>query len=255
MTEPASRHLQLRLEEPSFAPFAARPVAEVAAQLLALARERAGGRPGPILLAVDGRGGAGKTSATGALVASLTGGAVGTDATEASRVAVVHTDDLAWWEPYFAWGHLLRALVLAPLHGPSGNDGINVRPPAWDRQGRAGSIEVPAGTDIVLVEGTGAAQREVADLLDAVVWVQADWTESERRGIERDVAEGVNGTREEATAFWHDWQSAEVPFFAEDRPWERADLAVCGTPEQAGVALAENELALGTVGASGGAPG
>jgi hypothetical protein len=44
------------------------------------------------------------------------------------------------------------------------------------------------------------------------------------------VAEGVNGDREQAIAFWRDWMAAELRFFDEQRPWERADVIVAGTP-------------------------
>lgn len=166
-------------------------------------------------MAIDGRSAAGKSS----LARSLHRATV--------RSAIVHTDDVAWHEPFFAWGPLLRAGVLEPLKR---GEPVRFRPPAWDLHGRDGLIDVPAGLDLVLIEGVGAAQGAVADLLDATVWVQADQTLAERRGIARDVAEGVNGDPEETVAFWHEWMSHEIPFLATDRPWERARLVVAGTP-------------------------
>lgn len=126
----------------------------------------------------------------------------------------------------FGWGHLL-ARVLEPLHRGAP---VRFRPSAWAQHGREGAIEVPAGLDLVIVEGTGASQREVAQLVDAAIWVQSDFAEAERRGIERDVAEGTNGDREQAIAFWRDWMAAELRFLDEQRPWERADVIVAGTP-------------------------
>jgi hypothetical protein len=41
-------------------------------------------------------------------------------------------------------------------------------------RGRRGSLEIPADTSLVIVEGTGASQRAHRDLVDATVWVQAD---------------------------------------------------------------------------------
>jgi hypothetical protein len=63
---------------------------------------------------------------------------------------------------------------------------------------------------------------EFAHLLDAVVWVQSDYAEAERRGIARDVASGVNGDRVAAAAFWHSWMAEELRFLEHQRPWERA---------------------------------
>lgn len=40
----------------------------------------------------------------------------------------------------------------------------------------------------------------------------------------------MNGDRARATASWHEWMAQELPFQAAQRPWERADLVVAGTP-------------------------
>ena len=88
---------------------------------------------------------------------------------------------------------------------------------------------MPGTTDVVLVEGVGANQREFADLIDFTIWTQSDQAEAERRGIARDIASGVNGDAEQSAAFWHEWMAHETRFLAEERPWERADLIVAGT--------------------------
>ena len=67
--------------------------------------------------------------------------------------------------------------------------------------------------------------------LDASVWVRSDGPEAYRRGIERDVVLGRE--RAEAVAFWDEWMAREGPFLAADRPWERADVVLCSTPEPA----------------------
>lgn len=176
----------------------------------------AAGRPQgrPRIVAVDGRGAAGKST----LAARLQ------EAVPAS--AVVHTDDLAWCEPYFAWGHLLLQ-VLEPLHR---GDAVHLQPPTWRAHGRTGSIDVPAGLELVVVEGVGASQREPAELIDATVWVQSDFAEAERRGIARDIEQGVNGDREQTIAFWHEWMGHELTFLRHQQPWQRASLVVAGTP-------------------------
>lgn len=79
-----------------------------------------------------------------------------------------------------------------------------------------------------------------------MIWVQADRTEAERRGLERDVASGTHGDRSATVAFWNMWSEAERRYLSGDRPWERADLIVAGTPPRpmrAGmVAVAEGPL-------------
>jgi hypothetical protein len=53
-------------------------------------------------------------------------------------------------------------------------------------RGRAGQIDVSANASVVLIEGVGAARRNVTHLLDAVVWVQSDFGEAMRRVLVRD---------------------------------------------------------------------
>lgn len=167
----------------------------------------------PRVISVDGRGAAGKSSAASWLH----------EAVPAS--AVVHTDDLAWCEPFFAWGHLLLA-VLEQLRR---DEAADLRPPAWAARGRVGEIHVPGALQLVVVEGVGASQREHAELIDATVWVQSDFAEAERRGIDRDIADGVNGDPQATVAFWHEWMSHELPFVEHQRPWERAAMVLAGT--------------------------
>ena len=81
---------------------------------------------------------------------------------------------------------------------------------------------------MVFVEGTGAGLAAVRSLIDAHVWVQTSDDVAERRGIKRDIAEGVNGDAEESVRFWHWWMAGERLFFAKDRPWRRADVIVSG---------------------------
>ncbi len=161
------------------------------------------------MVAVDGRSGSGKTTAASALAVAIPGS------------IVIHTDDVAWYESFFGWDHLLAARVLLPLRR---GEAVDFRPPAWEVRGRSGAITVAAGTPVVLVEGVGSARRSLSTLLDATVWVQSDHAEANRRGIERD------GGTAEVVSFWAEWGSAEERFLADDRPWERARVTVCGTP-------------------------
>ncbi|GAB2648365.1 4-amino-4-deoxychorismate synthase [Kribbella swartbergensis] len=175
----------------------------------------------PRIVAVDGRSGGGKTTLAKQLISAV------------PRAAVVHVDDVAWNAPMFGWADLLAEGVLEPLRR---GEAVSYRPPAWDTHGRPGAVEVPAGLDLVAVEGVGAGRRELADLIDALVWVQSDYAEAERLGIARDIASGVNGDAQASVDFWHDWMAAEIPFFHRDRPWERATIIAAGNskhPKQA----------------------
>ena len=214
--------LVLPPEEPEAGPWSAVRIEDVAALLLE-GLEHAPGRPW--IVAVDGRGGAGKSTLAQLLLPHL------------APAAVVHTDDVAWHEPFFGWGHLLAHDILEPLHQGLA---VSFRPPAWPAHGRQGTIEIPAGLRAVIIEGTGADQRRFAEQIDRRIWVQADHQLAEERGIVRDVAHGTNGDAGQSRRFWHEWMAHELPYFVQERPWSRADLIVAGTPV---LSLGENELA------------
>lgn len=168
------------------------------------------------MLAVDGRSGNGKSTLADALAAAH------------GNAAVVHTDDVAWHLPMFEWVEPLVHGVLAPA--AEGN-GARFRPAGWEAKARPGFIEVPAGIDLLIVEGVGAGRREISGWLDALIWTYAPMSEARERGIARDVADGGNGSDwSEAEAFWDNWMADEVPFFAADRPWDRANAVVAGYP-------------------------
>jgi uridine kinase len=138
--------------------------------------------------------------------------------------ALVHTDDVAWWHSAFDWAALLADGVLAPVRR---GEAVSFRPPAWDARGRAGAVTVAGGSSLVIVEGVGAGRREIAHLLDAVIWVQSDRLVRERREAARIAAGETDAEVSER------WMREEVPFIADQRPWERATAVVCGTPDLA----------------------
>ena len=190
--------------EPRFGPWRARRIDDLLAALPAdLGR--------PTLLAIDGRSGGGKTTVTQRIVDRVPG------------AAVVHTDDIAWYHAMFDWSALMVDGVLTPLRR---GEAIAFRPPPWNARGRPGAVTVPAGCPLVVVEGVGIGRRDLAAFFDALLWVQTDRATATARGLARDTAQ-----RPEPQAFWDEWEAAERPFLAAERPWERADLVVDGAPE------------------------
>lgn len=207
--------------EPPAESWDVRPLADVAASLV----DRLG--PGRRVVALDGRGGAGKSTLARRWAACL------------PDAAVVGTDDIAWNHSMFGWADALIDGVLRPYRDGSA---VSYRPPGWLRHGREGAVEVADTVRLLIIEGVGASRRELVDWLDAAYWVQSDFAEAERRGLARDIASGVNGDAEETTAFWHVWMAEELPFFDADRPWERADLILAGTST---ASLPEDTVAVG----------
>jgi uridine kinase len=166
------------------------------------------------VVAINGRSGSGKTTVAQRLEDAL------------PAATLLSTDDIAWHESMFDWANIAVSEVLAPFR--SGQE-VHYRPPAWDRHSRPGHVGIPPTSRFLLLEGVGASQRALSDVLDVTIWVQSDFEVAEQRGIARDVASGVNGDETQSIAFWHSWIAQEIPFLERDRPWERADVIVAGT--------------------------
>jgi hypothetical protein len=203
--------LLLAPEEPEAGRWHPELLTVVMETLTQLGSARAGGDRG-VVLAVDGRSSSGKTT----LAARMQGSVAG--------AAVVHTDDVAWWHSRFGWADLLIAGILLPIHR---GEQVSFRPPRWAEHGRGGSIDVPASCPLLIIEGVGAGRREAAHLVDALVWVQSDQRETERRSLARVGQPGGPRTVRDL----REWMAEEEPFLADQKPWERADLVVAGTPQ------------------------
>ena len=122
----------------------------------------------------------------------------------------------------FDWAALLTDSVLHPL---CRGEGINFRPPAWVEHGRSGTIDVPAGLDVVWVEGTGVIRRELASVLDAAIYVQGDLDVQEKRLVARD------GDSPEQQELVLRWMEEELPFMAREQPWAYATIVLNGTSD------------------------
>jgi hypothetical protein len=164
----------------------------------------------PRVIAIDGRGGAGKTTLAERLCQV------------APNSAIVHTDDIAWNHACFDWGAVLVENILQPLHR---GEAVDFRPAAWITHDRTGSITVPAGADYIWVEGTGIIRDELAPWLDASVWIQGDLDEQERLLVARD------GDSSEQLEHVANWLLEELPFMLREQPWARASMIVAGPPQ------------------------
>jgi hypothetical protein len=209
--------LQLPPEEPEAGPWRTQPLT-VLVQALTQRAPREVVRPA--IVAIDGRSNGGKTS----LAARIS------DAVHGS--AVIHTDDIAWEHSRFGWADMLIDGILVPVRR---GETVSYRPPRWVEHGRDGSIDVPAGCPLLIIEGDGAGRREVAHLIDALIWVQSDEREAERRRLARDqdpdALDRANQPASGAPVDHAGWMAEELPFNADQRTWERADVIVCGTPQ------------------------
>jgi para-aminobenzoate synthetase len=164
----------------------------------------AGGRP--LLVAIDGRSGAGKTSLALELATLLR---------EHRKVSVFHLEDI-----YPGWNGLEAGIeryvhtVLAPLR-----QGLSAEWTRWDWTNHYdGDQHTTAPADVVLLEGVGAAHASARPFLDAVIWVQAPEEARRSRALARD--------GDTYAPFWEQWAAQEAALLRADDPAPVADVLV-----------------------------
>jgi uridine kinase len=165
-----------------------------------------------VFVAIDGRGGSGKTTLAGQLAARLPG------------VTVVHTDDFARGHvggrlPVSGWEHKrFYEQVAAPL--------LDDRPGRyqrydWDAQPLDDRIDVPC-EGILVVEGVSSTRVELLVPWDATIWVETPTDERLARGIARD-GEHMRDQWEQV------WEVEEDAYVRSQHPAARADVVVSGS--------------------------
>ena len=156
------------------------------------------------IIAVDGAGGAGKSTLAVQLAAALDG------------APIVQTDDFASWDDPVDWWPRLLDDVLRPL--ARGETARFVRS-SWGREEDGTWAEV-APSEFVILEGVSASREAFRPFLTYSIWVEAPREVRLARGLERD---GDDARRQ-----WEEWMTEEDRYVARERPRERADRVVQG---------------------------
>ena len=159
---------------------------------------------GPVVVALDGPSGAGKTTLARGVASALE---------PAGPVAVLHLDHLyPGWDGLAQAPALLATQVLEPL---ARGQRAAYRIWSWVRGEWAGTREVPPCRYLV-VDGCGSSVGPARAYAAVTVFVDADPAQRMRRGLERD--------GETYRPHWQRWADQEAELFAADRTRERADL-------------------------------
>ena len=154
------------------------------------------------MVAVDGLGGAGKTTLAERLAAEL-------------DAPTVHTDDFAGWDNPVDWWPAVLEQVLEPL---AAGRAARFTPTSWGGPPRAEVVVELA--PFVVLEGVTASRAAFRPYLAYAIWVEAP----RDLRLERGLARGGADTRER----WEQWMAAEDAYVARERPAEHADRVVPG---------------------------
>ena len=172
-----------------------------------------------LVIAIDGRGGAGKSSLARKVVAALPG--------------AVHVE--------FDWFHLSKAEVrddqrfdsarlideiILPFR--AGSRDLECKRYNWGylSGNPDGLAEEPIrlhGVEVIVLEGCGVLSPELARLFDLRIWLDTPAKEALVRGMRRDIEEyGLDPAR--VTAAWEEWAQWEARALAHDNRSLRADI-------------------------------
>jgi uridine kinase len=154
------------------------------------------------LIAIDGPGGAGKTTLAARLAEEL-------------QAAVIHTDEFASWDNPINWWPEMVERALKPL---AAGESARYQPTAWGGEQRAAVVIEPGGT--VVFEGVTASRRVFRPYLAYSIWIETGRALRLQRGLDRD--------GEDARVQWERWMAEEDLYIESERPSAHVDVVLRG---------------------------
>jgi uridine kinase len=154
------------------------------------------------VIAIDGPGGAGKSSLADHLAHEL-------------DAPIIHTDEFASWNNPVDWWPELIEKVLRPI---AAGRSARYSPTDWGGPAKPDVVIEPG--DFVLLEGVTASREAFRPYLAFAVWIGTPQDVRLGRGLRRD--------GDHARADWERWMAGEDAYVERERPDAYADAVLPG---------------------------
>lgn len=165
-----------------------------------------------LFIAVDGHGGAGKSTLAKWLAEKLS-------------ASLVQTDDFASWDNPLNWYPLVIEQIFKPIKNGAKTFSYP-RSKWWANHYPEPVIDRPV-TNIMILEGVSSSRKEFRDYISLSIFVDTPKEICLQRGIERDG--GTGKTKEELNQLWEGWFEEEDKYMRRDHPKDYADVVIDGT--------------------------
>lgn len=162
-------------------------------------------------IAIDGHGGAGKSTLSAFLAKKLS-------------ASVIHTDDFASWDNPLDWWPLVIDHVFKPIS--YGVKRLTYPRSSWwqghDRQPISQKV-----TPYMILDGVSSLRSEFRSYISLGIFVETPAAISQQRGITRDLEHGES--EEKVRQLWQTFYQQEQAYIQRDKPKEYAEIVLDGT--------------------------
>lgn len=167
-----------------------------------------------LFIAIDGRGGSGKTTLAALLAKKL-------------NAQLIQTDDFASWDNPYDWWPLAIERIFEPIkHGAKV---LNYPRSKWWDSHQSEPVVDQSVTNIMIIEGVSSLRKEFRDYISIGIFVNTPREICLRRGIERDINNDTGKTEAEIAAMWEKWVKDEDAYIDRHKPQKFADIVIDGT--------------------------
>lgn len=166
------------------------------------------------LVAIDGRGGSGKSTFARLLADKL-------------QASIVQTDDFAGWDNTLDWWPLFIEKVFDPIC--EGAKTLSYERSKWWENHHPEPVKNQRVTPIMILEGVSSLRKEFRPYISVGIFIDTPKEVCLQRGLDRDEGNNTGKSTADLTKIWEEWQRDENEYFARDDPMSFANFVITGT--------------------------